>query len=82
MDLFFLTSRYEGQGMVLLEAKSVGLDVLIPKHLEKYCPDIKSSENVLEELKIMKKTTKNKKYNNLDEYNSKITEKLHKLLSE
>ena len=80
MDLFYLSSRYEGQGMVILEALSVGLDVLIPKHLEKYCPIVKGSDNVLNALKRATKL-KNKKFNDLKNYNDEITKTLNKILS-
>lgn len=49
MDGFVLDSRYEGQGMVLWEAKAVGLNLFMPKRLEKYnagltgCDDIVSA---------------------------------------
>ena len=36
MDGFVLTSRYEGQGMVLWEAKALGLEIFMSKNLEKY----------------------------------------------
>ena len=79
MDLFYLSSRYEGQGMVILEAKSVGLDVLIPKHLEKYCPPIKGVDDILLYLKHYKKNNKNKKFDDLEDYNNSIREKLDNL---
>lgn len=79
MDLFYLSSRYEGQGMVILEAKSVGLDVLIPKHLEKYCPPIKGVDDILLYLKNYKKNNKIKKFDNLEDYNNSIREKLDNL---
>ena len=80
MDLFYLSSRYEGQGMVILEALSVGLDVLIPKHLEKYCPEVKGSKDVLQDLKKYQKP-KSKKFNDLHDYNRKITQTIDQLFS-
>lgn len=80
MDLFYLSSRYEGQGMVILEAMSVGLDILIPKHLEKYCPPVKGVRDVILFLKKYKKSNK-KDFNNLKEYNDNITKKLDELFS-
>ncbi len=80
MDLFYLRSRYEGQGMVILEALFVGLDVLIPKHLEKYCNLVKGQIDTVEYLKKYKKKTK-RESNKLDEYNKSIKEKLDNLFS-
>jgi len=71
-DGFILTSRYEGQGMVLLEAKTLGLDIYIPKHLEKYVEDIKGSNDLVSELKKLKKKNKNKKQDMLTQYNENI----------
>lgn len=76
MDLFYLSSRYEGQGMVILEAKSAGLDILIPKHLEKYCPPIKGEDDVLMYLKKYHKTNKIKKFNSLNDYNNDVKKNL------
>lgn len=78
MDLFYLSSRYEGQGMVILEALCVGLDVLIPEHLEKYCPEAKGVKNVIDVLKVAKKKQK-KSFNPLNEYNDNISKELEKL---
>lgn len=79
MDLFYLQSRYEGQGMVILEALSVGLDILIPKHLEKYCPDIIGVDSPLEYLKEYK-NKKTNKFNDLQKYNNLIKEEWTNLL--
>jgi polysaccharide pyruvyl transferase CsaB len=46
MDGFVLTSRYEGQGMVIWEAKALGLEVFIPRHLEKYNPGIQGTDDI------------------------------------
>lgn len=80
MDLFYLSSRYEGQGMVILEAKSVGLDILIPKHLEKYCPNVQGEEDIIQFLKDYKKK-KRKEFDSLDYYNNEIKSKIDKLFS-
>ena len=46
MDAFTLTSRYEGQGLVIWEAKAVGLPLLIAKNLEPYNPGIAGTEDL------------------------------------
>ncbi len=48
MDAFTLTSRYEGQGLVIWEAKAVGLPLYIAKNLEKYNPGIAGTEDLVE----------------------------------
>ena len=79
MDGFVLTSRYEGQGMVIIEAMCLGLDIFICKHLEKYNENITGYENIVEA--ITKATKKEvKKINNLEEYNNNITKKIEELL--
>ena len=81
MDLFYLNSRYEGQGMVLLEAKSVGLDVLIPSYLEKYCPNIKGTNNIINYLVNYKKPKREKKFNDLKKYNDDVSLRINKLFN-
>lgn len=81
MDLFYLSSRYEGQGMVILEAKAVGLDILIPKHLEKYCPNVLGVNNILKFLKEYEKSIVSKSFNNLEDYNQNITNEFEKFIN-
>ncbi len=80
MDGFILMSRYEGQGMVIMEAKALGLELFIHKRLEKYNTNIKGYDNIVEELKDIHK--KPKKYDKLDKYNSDILKKIDDLFNE
>ena len=77
-DAFTLMSRYEGQGMAILEAKALGLDIVIAKHLEKYIDDVKGSESVKEDILKLKKN-KNKKFDDLKKYNNHIIEMINNL---
>lgn len=47
MDGFALTSRYEGQGIVLWEAKSLGLELFMVKRLEQYNPGLSGYEDIV-----------------------------------
>lgn len=80
MNTFVCTSRYEGQGMVLLEAKCLGLDVIMSKHLEKYCEGIEGTTNLVDAMVHAKK--KEKKIDKLVEYNNKIKKEINSLLGE
>lgn len=80
MDGLVLYSRYEGQGTVLYEAKALGLEVFIPKHLEKYCTDIEGTDNMYGSLLEAEKVTK--KRNKLTSYNQKVKKLLKDLLSD
>lgn len=80
MDLFYLQSRYEGQGMVILEAKSIGLDILIPKNLEKYCPNTFGVDSPVDFLKKYKKKKK-MIFDDLKEYNDDVINKWSDLIN-
>ena len=70
MDAFCLESRYEGQGIVLWEAKCLGLQLVFPKRLEKYNGCLEGVENVVEALMSIKKEKKKCDY--LREYHEHI----------
>lgn len=78
MDGFALTSRYEGQGIVLWEAKALGLELFMGKNLEKYNPGLTGTENISEALCNARK--REKTYDDLSQYNNNIKEQLRKLL--
>lgn len=80
MDAFVLTSRYEGQGIVLLEAGILGVDVLIPKHLEKYCDFVHGTDNLVETIINYKKQPK--KVIDIKEYNQNIIYKFMNLMND
>lgn len=80
MDALIFNSRYEGQGMVALEAKCLGLDIIMPKHLEKYVSGIKGVDNLLDALVETEK--KDKKINKLDKYNKEITKSINEIVGD
>ena len=75
MDGFVLTSRYEGQGMVFLEAKCLGLDIIMPKHLEIYVDGIKGINDIVIGMERVKKHKKYIDY--LNDYNEEIIRKIN-----
>lgn len=78
MDAFCLESRYEGQGMVLWEAKALGLELIFPKRLEKYNPDLVGTDDVIGALTRVEK--REKQPNDLADYNAKIRASLRALV--
>ncbi len=77
MDALVLTSRHEGQGIVLWEAKALGLDLIFEKHLEKYNDGLKGSDNIVRSMVKQKKHMK--QHDSLDYYNLKIKNSLYEL---
>ena len=78
MDGFVLESRYEGQGIVILEAKILGLDLVIPDRLKEYIEDVPFTNDVVSTILSLKKKS-NKKLDKLEEYNKNIIKKINKL---
>ena len=79
MDGFVLTSRYEGQGMVIWEAKTLGLPIYISKNLEAYNPGIAGCENIVQALVSAEKPAE-KLYDDLAGYNTEISARVNALL--
>lgn len=79
MDGFVLTSRYEGQGMVIREAQALGLPLYISKHLECYNPGISGCEDIAAALCAAEKPV-SKEYNELSVYNNAISASIRDLL--
>lgn len=77
MDALVLTSRHEGQGMVLWEAKALGLDLIFEKHLEKYNEVLEGCSDIENAIINQKKHVK--QLDSLDYYNLKIKNSLYDL---
>lgn len=78
MDGFVLTSRYEGQGIVIWEAKTLGLELFISKNLEAYNPGISGYDDI--PAALIGAHRREKHYDDLSEYNAAITASLNKVL--
>lgn len=70
MDAFISTSRYEGQGMNIMEAMAVGLPVYCPTHLEQYIEGLKGCDDLV--TAILKAGKTEKRPDDLTEYNKRI----------
>ncbi len=78
MDAFYLESRYEGQGMVLWEAKTLGLRLIFPKRLEKSNLNLKGTEDI--EAALLHARREPKEKDDLHEYNDEIVRRLIHLM--
>ena len=78
MDGFVLTSRYEGQGIVILEAKALGLELFLSENLEKYNPGIPATADIPDALSHA--VRREKQWDDLHEYNTMIGRRLSKVL--
>ena len=78
MDALVLTSRHEGQGIVLLEGKALSLQVIFPEHLQKYCPYLPAVSDVAQAMIDTQRQVKC--LDDLSDYNEKIKSSLYKLL--
>lgn len=74
MDGFALESRYEGQGIVLWEAKALGLELFMHKRLEPYNPDLHGVDDMVSALLLAQR--REKLPDDLHEYNEKVTRAL------
>lgn len=77
MDALVLTSRHEGQGMVLWEAKALGLDIIFTKNLEKYNDSLTGNDDIVASMVLEQKHEKTRDM--LDYYNLRIKNSLYEL---
>ena len=80
MDAFLSTSRYEGQGMNIMEAMVLGLPVYCPRHLEQYIDGLQGCDDLVSALAAAQK--QEKRPDDLREYNGRILEAFSKLTEE
>ena len=77
MDGFVLTSRYEGQGMVVMEAKALGLDLFVTKNLEGCNQGIPCTDNIAAALLSADKRIRQR--DDLTAYNRNISRQLSRI---
>jgi glycosyltransferase involved in cell wall biosynthesis len=80
MDGFISTSKHEGQGISILEAKCLGLDIFIPKHLETYTYNVKGEDRMAEAISRASKSSL-KKLDLLGGYNQDAVESFYRLVN-
>ena len=79
MDGFISTSRYEGQGMNILEARAIGLPLYCSKNLEQYSEGLQGYEQDALLQAIIHAEKQEKKPDELEEYNREILERIYEL---
>lgn len=78
MDGFVFTPRYEGQGLVLLEAKILGLEIFTTRQMEEFNVMVSGVDNI--EKALIEAEKKPKKYQLLSEYSAQVRKDIHELL--
>ena len=78
MDAFISTSRYEGQGINIMEAKVIGLPLYCTKNLEPYVDGLVGCEDIVADLLLAEKQKKCP--DSLTEYNRRILSNFKNLL--
>ena len=77
MDAFVSTSRYEGQGMNIMEARSLGLPLYCTKNLEKYNEGLAGYEDIVSAIVSARRVPKIR--DDLHEYNAEIIRRIKQL---
>lgn len=80
MDVLLLDSWFEGQGVVLREAETLGLSLVFPKRLEKYNDNLVGCDCVSEALAGSSKKRDTASESRLETYNAHVTSEIIKLL--
>ena len=78
MDGLAVTSRYEGQGMAVFEAKALGLDLFVSGDLAAYYPGIHCTDSISGALLVADKH--NRSRDSLEAYNRNISRQLCRVL--
>ncbi len=79
MDGFALESRYEGQGIVLGEAKALGLELFMHRRLEPYNPALRGVDDMVSALIAARK--EEKRQDDLRDYNEQVSLALKEIFS-
>ena len=80
MDTLVFNSRYEGQGMVVLEALTLGLNIILKKELEQYLDNIKGTNDIVSAM--INEQKHDKKIDMLEDYNNRIKKSIEDMIGE